>query len=420
MNGSAAEARVVAETVARRSHGKLVAYLTAQTRDVTQAEDALAEAFAIALAEWPDKGCPANPEAWLLTVARRRALDGVRKRRNGQIASQSLLVLAEGREAERDADIPDHRLALMFAATHPAIDKGLRAPLMLQVVLGLKAETIASAFLTSPAAMSKRLVRAKEKIGQAGIPFAVPEREELAERLEAVLDAIYAAFAEGWSDPEGADLARRDLTEEGLYLARLVAHLLPDEPEGSGLLALMLHAEARRKARRDAGGRYVPLAEHDIALWDWQMIEEAEGLLARAGTMVRIGRYQLEGALQSALVHRRRSGANNWADVVRIYDGLHALTGSPVVLINRALALAERDGAAAGLEANCWCAAALSVTHGTPMRWPSGLERDAAVREFLQGRWRGWDYNSTLPASGINNECIPPSDYGFKIIHPYG
>ena len=172
------------------------------------------------MTDWPRNGCPANPEAWLLTVARRKTIDAVRRRRRDEDAAAQLRIMAEGLEAAAaDAEIPDKRLALMFACAHPAIEAGIHAPLILQVVLGLDAKVIASAFLASPAAMSKRLVRAKEKIRQAGIPFGIPEREELPGRLNAVLDAIYAAFAEGWTDPGGTDAARRDLTEESMFLA---------------------------------------------------------------------------------------------------------------------------------------------------------------------------------------------------------
>jgi RNA polymerase sigma-70 factor (ECF subfamily) len=213
--------------------------------------------------------------------------------------------------APAEAEIPDERLAMMFACAHPAIDAGVRAPLILQVVLGLDAKAIASAFLTSPAAMGKRLVRAKEKIRQARIPFRVPERSELADRLETVLDAIYAAFTEGWTDPAGTDAARRDLAEEATYLARLIAGLLPEEPEALGLLALLLHAEARRRARRNSLGEFVPLAEQDTTLWDADLIREAETLLRRASALGALGRYQLEAALQSAHVYRCRTGQAN-------------------------------------------------------------------------------------------------------------
>ena len=196
------QARNLAEAVARCSYGKLVAFLAARTHDVAAAEDALSEAFASALADWPRKGCPANPEAWLLTVARRKMIDAFRGQRR-EIAGEELQEIADGLgaaaiAAEIPNQIPDQRLALMFVCAHPAIDAGIRAPLILQVILGLDAKAIASAFLLSPAAMGKRLGRAKEKIREAGIPFRVPEPEELPSRLDAVLDAVYAAFAEGW------------------------------------------------------------------------------------------------------------------------------------------------------------------------------------------------------------------------------
>lgn len=247
----------------------------------------------------------------------------------------------------------------------------------------------------------------QDKIRQAGIPFSVPARQELPARLDTALDAIYAAFAEGWSDPGGTDAARRDLTEEAMFLARLVTELLPEEPEALGMLALMLHADARRRARRNADGEYVPLAEQDTALWDSQMISGAEVLLRRAGALGTIGRYQLEGALQSAHAHRRRTGHANWTEVVKLYDALFALARSPVVAINRALAIAETDGATAALDAleaiaadpriaeyqPYWAARAelLAKTgaHGEARRayeMAIGLEHDLAVRRFLQRR----------------------------------
>ena len=402
------EARGTADLVARRSYGKLIAFLAARTRDVSAAEDALSEAFALALKDWPRNGCPANPEAWLLAVARRRAIDAFRGRQRGEQAGEQLRLVSEGlSQAEAGPEIPDQRLALMFACGHPAIDPGIRAPLILQAVLGLDARTISSAFLASPAAMSKRLVRAKEKIREAGIPFRIPGRDELPERLSAVLDAIYAAFTEGWTDPAGADVVRRDLTDEALFLARLAVELLPAEPEALGLLALMLYAHARRRARRQAQGEYVPLAEQDPSLWDSPMLLEAEALLHRAAAMGSIGRYQLEAALQSAHVFRCRTGETNWPQVVQLYDALYALAASPVVALNRALAIAEVDGPQAALQAMPDAAADPRLTEYQPY-WAAraellartgasaearhaydlaiGLERDPAVRRFLERR----------------------------------
>ena len=408
-NAEGDAARRTAEAVARRSYGKLVAFLAARTRDVAGAEDALSDAFAAALADWPASGVPDRPEAWLMAVARRKLIDAARRRRSRTDAADHLRLMADelAAAAERQTPVPDERLALMFACAHPAIEPGIRAPLILQTILGFDAATIASAFLTAPATMGQRLVRAKNKIRQAGIPLRVPARAELGDRLEAVLEAIYAAFAEGWTDPAGTEVRRRNLAEEGIWLGRLVASLLPDEPEALGLLALMLHAEARRKARRDAAGDYVPLAEQDPALWDATLIAEAEALLFRAGALGRIGRYQLEAAVQSAHAVRRRSGRADWAAIERLYDALAAMTGSPVVAINRAIAVAETQGAAAGLAAldaladdarlsdyqPYWAARAELLARSgdaaeadRAYEQAIGLESDPAVRRFLQQR----------------------------------
>jgi RNA polymerase sigma-70 factor (ECF subfamily) len=401
--------RATAEAVARRSYGKLVSFLAARTRDVAGAEDALSDAFAVALNGWGASGVPDNPEAWLLTVARRRMIDAARRRRSAEDGSIELQMLTDEIEAvaASDAPIPDDRLRLMFACAHPAIDSGVRAPLMLQTILGFDAGAIASAFLVAPATMGQRLVRAKNKIRQAGVPFRVPERAELSERLDAVLEAIYAVFAEGWSDPVGAEARRRNLAEEGIWLGRLVVSLLPDQPEALGLLALMLHADARRGARRSANGDYVPLAEQDPKLWDADLIDEAEALLLSASAMQAIGRYQLEAAAQSAHAARRLTGRTDWAAIVEIYEALCALTASPVVAINRAVAQAELRGPAAGLLAlnavaddarlasyQPYWAARAGLLARTGERDAAdrayeraiGLESDPAVRRFLQQR----------------------------------
>ena len=406
MTGCEGDAHNTADLVARRSYGKLIAFLAARTRDVAAAEDALSEAFTAALADWPRNGCPQNPEAWLMTVARRKFLDVTRAHRRETAADE--FEMAEAIEAGTEQDeIPDRRLGLMFACAHPAIDAGIRAPLMLQAVLGLDAARIASAFLISPATMSQRLVRAKNKIKQAAVPFCIPERGELRGRLDTVLDAIYAAFAEGWLDAAGTDVARRDLAEEAIYLCRVVKELLPSEPESLGLLALMLHAEARRPARRGANGEYVPLADQDPARWNAQMIDEAEKLLMRASAMGTVGRYQLEAAIQSAHVARRLTGTADWKAVVQLYDALITISGSPVAALNRALAIAELHGAAVALAemdkvANdarladyqpYWAARAELLSrigahedaqHAYDVA--IGMERDDSVRRFLEQR----------------------------------
>ena len=403
------EANATAEAVARRSYGKLIAFLSARTRDVAGAEDALSEAFAAALVDWPIAGAPRSPEAWLLAVARRKLIDADRRRRVGDAAGDHLRLLAEEIEAMAGAapQIPDERLALMFACAHPAIEPAIRAPLILQTILGFDAQAIGSAFLVSPAAMGQRLARAKNKIRAAGIPFRAPERADMRARLEAVLEAVYAAFTEGWADPTGVEARPRDLAEEAIWLGRLIVQLLPDEAEALGLLALMLYSQARRGARRDASGAFVPLAEQDPALWDDALIDEAEALLFRASALAALDRYQLEAAIQSAHVVRRRSGETAWAAIERLYDGLCAITGSPVAAINRAIALAATQGAAAGLAAlpaveegsrladyqPYWAARAellsrLGETAAAEEAYDRaiGLEADPAVRQFLQKR----------------------------------
>jgi len=396
-----------AEAAARQSYGKLIAFLAARTRDLAGAEDALSDAFAAALAEWPVRGVPRTPDAWLLTVARRRLVDAARQRRLDQSAAEHLRWLAELAADNEQHIVPDTRLGLLFACAHRGIDRNVRAPLMLQVVLGFNAATIASAFLVAPAAMGQRLTRAKAKIRQAGISLEIPERAALRERLDAVLDAIYAAYTEGWSDPQGSDARRRNLADEAIVLGRLLASLLPDEGEVLGLLSLMLHAHARRESRRNASGEYVPLSEQDPAQWDAPMIDEAEALLLRANRCASAGRYQLEAAVQSAHAVRRRSGRADWGAIEQLYDALCVLTGSPVAALNRAVALAEKRGAAAGLAAldalaadsrlsdyqpywaaraemlaRCGCYEAAAGAYQQAI----GLERDAAVRRFLQQR----------------------------------
>ncbi len=421
MEASAEAARAAAEAAARASYGKLVAQLAARSRDVAGAEDALAEAFAAALAQWPRAGVPEKPEAWLLAVARRRSVDAARRRRTASDARPHLELLAGEMEAAMAdgigrAGIPDERLRLMFACAHPAIERSVRAPLILQTLLGFDAATIASAFLVQPSAMAQRLVRAKQRIREAGVPFHVPDgREELAERLASVLEAIYAAYADGWSDPAGIDARRGNLAGEAIWLGRLAAALMPDEAEAESLAALMLFAEARRPARRDAAGRYVPLAEQDTARWDAAMIAEAEARLRRAAKLSAgdeaIGRYQLEAAVQAVHAARRLTGRTDWAALATLYEALVLAGGSPVASVNRAVALAETVGPQAALAAldelaaePAWTArladyqpywAARAGLLARAGRVPEagraydraiGLERDPAARAFLAER----------------------------------
>jgi RNA polymerase sigma-70 factor, ECF subfamily len=396
-----------AERAARQSYGKLLAYLAARTGDVATAEDALSDAFASALASWPAQGVPQAPEAWLFAAARRRMIDMARRRRTREAAGDRLILSLEEAAGADPVDVPDCRLRLMFACAHPAIDAAIRGPLILQTVLGLDAAAIGAAFLTSPKAMSQRLVRAKRRIRDTGIPFRLPDRADLPERLDAVLEAIYAAFGAGWPDPSGLDARRQGLLDEAVWLGHVVIGLLPEEPEGLGLLALMLYANARRAARRNTDGDYVPLSEQDPVLWDSAAIDEAERLLQRASSLSHIGRFQLEAAVQSVHAARRTSGRTDWRAILELYDGLRELTHSPVVAVNRAVALGETAGPAAGLGAldelggdprmaayqPYWAARAdmlarLGRRASADAAYAQAilLEPDTAVRSFLEGR----------------------------------
>ena len=338
------DAHRAAERVARESYGRLLAFLAVRTRDVAGAEDALADAFAAALRTWPERGVPDNPDAWILTAARHRQTDSARRRQTREVGEEHLQLMADEIEhaAQTAEEIPDRRLALMFACAHPAIEARMRAPLILQTILGLNAEAIAAAFLIPAATMGQRLVRAKTRIRQTGIPFRVPDRDELPERLDAVLEAIYAAYSKGWTEiGEGGN---SPLAEEAIWLGRLVVSLLPEEPEAKGMLALMLYAEARRSARRGADGAYVPFDDQDTARWNSQLIDEAEGFLHDANAAGPSGRYQLEAAIQSAHTIRRVTGRDTRRAVLALYDHLLALTGSPVAALNRAVALAAIEG----------------------------------------------------------------------------
>lgn len=338
------------EAVARESYGRLIAYLSARTRNVAGAEDALSEALLAALTTWPRDGMPRKPEAWLLTTARRRLIDRARHEHMRAACALTLEIISEQTdEATPTENFPDERLKLLFVCAHPAIDPDVHTPLMLQTVLGLDAARIAQAFLVSPATMSQRLVRAKTKIRDAGIAFEIPEEHEIPPRLDAVLNAIYAAYGSGWEDAAGVDPRRQGLVDEAIWLTRALMQQMPQEPEVQGLLALMLHCEARRTARRAPDGRYVPLSEQDVRQWSTPMIEEAERELANAAKYARPGRFQFEAAIQSVHAERTHSGQTNWQAIALLYEGLVGLSPTLGVWIGRAAAVAEVNGPAAGL-----------------------------------------------------------------------
>jgi len=334
------------ERVARESYGRLVAYLSVHTHDLAAAEDALSEALLKALTAWPPDGLPQSPEAWLLTAARRSVIDAVRHQRVVSASEPTLQLLQENTmETKVSTEFPDERLKLLFVCAHPAIDPAMHTPLMLQTVLGLDAARIAGVFLISPKTMGQRLVRAKTKIRDGGIQFEIPEPSDLPERLDAVLDAIYAAFGIGWDDLIGIDGRGRELAEEAIWLARVLLQLMPNKAEVSGLLALMLHCEARRPARRGRDGRYVPLSEQDPNLWSLPLIEEAERHLEEASKHGRPGRFQLEAAIQSVHAERGRSGQIAWTAIVEFYEQLNRISPTLGRTTGYAAALAEANRA---------------------------------------------------------------------------
>ncbi len=404
------DAHRTAERAARESYGKLLAILARRSGDLALAEDALSSAFAIALSTWPSRGVPSNAEGWLLTVARREI--GHDHRRKTILAR--LLPAIENMNPH-DMEISrgsaslatDARLNLMFTCAHPAIDRAMQAPLMLQTVLGLDAARIASCFLTSPTGMGQRLVRAKAKIRDSKIRFSLPDADDLPDRLDAVLTAIYAAYGTAWDDVDGADGKRKGLAEEAIWLARVVVKLLPSSAEAMGLLSLMLHGQARRAARRDAQGRFVPLSRQDTRRWSDTMIEEAEAILVEAARIGNCGRFQIEAAIQSLHVQRLRNrepqpDARFGPALLALYDLLARLSPTPGVLVARAAAFADNGSPKHALallseiEERCgsyqpfWAAKAHALRlaghmadAGVCYRIAAGLTEDAAVREYL-------------------------------------
>jgi predicted RNA polymerase sigma factor len=350
------------EAVARESYGRLVALLAARTRDIASAEDALADALMAALTTWPRDGVPKNPQGWLMTAARNRLTDHARHQQLHEVSAPALTLTMRELHATADPDaLPDKRLMLMFVCAHPAIDPDMHTPLMLQAVLGLDAVAIGRALLVAPKTVGQRLVRAKTKIRQTRIAFEMPTADQIPERLEAVLNAIYAAYGNSWEDATAADPRVADLGHEAIWLARVLREQIPDDPEVRGLLALMLHCEARRPARRSAEGRFVPLSEQDPRTWRMPMVEEAEAELAASAQMWqsasalrdlsqrRMGRYQIEAAIQSVHAERAYTGRTDWTAIAAFYDQLMPIAPSIGAAVARAAAHAEVHGPQAGL-----------------------------------------------------------------------
>lgn len=333
-------ARSAAEQAARESYGRLLAWLVRQWRDVAAAEDALAEAFAVALKSWPTNGVPDSPEAWLLTAARRNLLQAHRHGRVAGDPATVMMLVDAAVAADRHSEFPDERLKLLFVCAHPSIDPPMRTALMLQTVLGIDAARIASAFLVSPAAMAQRLVRAKARIKEARIPFVEPEREELGARIHAVLEAVYAAYGVAWDTSDGGSDAA-ELSSEAVYLARLLVDLLPDDPEAAGLLALFLFCEARRSARHTSAGEFVPLPMQDAGLWDRPLLAAADHLLWSAAKAGLPGPFQVEAAIQSAHCQRAFGQPAPRVAIASLYDRLVEIAPTAGALVGQAVAHGE-------------------------------------------------------------------------------
>jgi RNA polymerase sigma-70 factor (ECF subfamily) len=333
------------EAVFREEHGRAVATLIRVLGDVELAEEAVADAFAVAVERWASDGAPPNPGGWIVTTAKRRAIDRLRRESSREARHAQALLLQQQDEPQEVGPVQDDRLRLLFTCCHPALALEARVALTLRLLGGLDTPQIARAFLVPEATLAQRLVRAKKKIRHAGIPYRVPADADLPDRLAGVLAVLYLVFNEGHSASDGDDLVRADLCAEAIRLARLLVALMPDEPEAAGLLALMLLVEARRPARVDADGALVLLPDQDRAVWDAALVAEGQELVRTCLRRNTPGPYQLQAAI--AAVHS--DGPTDWRQVLALYDQLLAQLPSPVVALNRAVALAEVEGPATAL-----------------------------------------------------------------------
>ena len=341
----------IIETLYRSESGRILATLARLLGDLDVAEEAMHEAFAAALDTWPEAGVPDNPRPWLISTARFKAIDGMRRRARFDSAQKDLTLYLEARMNEapdEDEEIEDDRLRLIFTCCHPALPPEGQLALTLREVCGLTTEEIARAFLVTPATLAQRIVRAKAKIRETPIPYEVPTPQELPERLDAVLQVIYLVFNEGYSAAAGAEVTRAELTGEAIRLGRLLTDLQP-EPEVMGLLSLMLLQESRRAARTSPTGELILLENQDRSLWNREQIAEGVALVEKALSSRRFGSYTLQAAIAAVHAEAESVAATDWRQIVALYDRLVRIQPSPVVQLNRAVAIAMRDGPEAGL-----------------------------------------------------------------------